>query len=448
MVLCRRFMATTALKWDCFIFHDEVDLLQCRLEELEPVIDRFVLVEARETFQGAPKPLHFAANAERFRPWLDRIVHVVLDRFDASGAREREAEQREGITRGLVGAALADWIFLSDVDEIPSAEAIGRFLALPEHAPLTVFEQRFHCFAVDWQHPEPWRGTLAARRIGVGSLQAMRDQRGSVPVFAGGGAHFSWIGGPAANMAKLMAFSHPELRVVAEPEVSAGAFLHEGRHVDGVPLTPVEVDATWPRYVRERRCPPSWFRPRKETPMMLSWNDVWPEVDATEGWLTEPEARRLFDLARSVPAPMLAVELGSYKGRSTIALGRGLDESDGGRLLCVDLWQMDGVDLLPAHQARISRAGLAHVVTRHRCDTALAARGADPGSVGLLFIDADHSYEAVRRDLEAWSPCVRSGGYVAFHDSWAPGPARVIAELPGWFAPCGVTDSLAVFRKG
>jgi predicted O-methyltransferase YrrM len=38
-------------------------------------------------------------------------------------------------------------------------------------------------------------------------------------------------------------------------------------------------------------------------------------------------------------------------------------------------------------------------------------------SIDFLFIDADHSYEAVKRDWEGWFPKVRKGGYVALHDS-------------------------------
>ena len=36
--------------------------------------------------------------------------------------------------------------------------------------------------------------------------------------------------------------------------------------------------------------------------------------------------------------------------------------------------------------------------------------------VDFLFIDGDHSYEGVKRDYELWSPLVRSGGLIAFHD--------------------------------
>lgn len=39
-----------------------------------------------------------------------------------------------------------------------------------------------------------------------------------------------------------------------------------------------------------------------------------------------------------------------------------------------------------------------------------------PGKLDFLFIDADHSYEGVRHDFEMYSPLVKSGGLVAFHD--------------------------------
>jgi cephalosporin hydroxylase len=38
------------------------------------------------------------------------------------------------------------------------------------------------------------------------------------------------------------------------------------------------------------------------------------------------------------------------------------------------------------------------------------------GSVDLLFIDGDHSYDGVRADFENYAPLVRPGGVIAFHD--------------------------------
>jgi predicted O-methyltransferase YrrM len=52
----------------------------------------------------------------------------------------------------------------------------------------------------------------------------------------------------------------------------------------------------------------------------------------------------------------------------------------------------------------------------HAAATVEAVRAAAGGPVDFLFLDGDHSYEGVRDDFEAYSPLVRPGGLVAFHD--------------------------------
>jgi hypothetical protein len=53
-------------------------------------------------------------------------------------------------------------------------------------------------------------------------------------------------------------------------------------------------------------------------------------------------------------------------------------------------------------------------------DSIDAATLVEDGSLDLVFIDADHSYEGVRKDIEAWSPKVRKGGVIAGHDYGHP----------------------------
>jgi Methyltransferase domain len=79
--------------------------------------------------------------------------------------------------------------------------------------------------------------------------------------------------------------------------------------------------------------------------------------------------------------------------------------------------------------------------------------------IDYLFIDGDHSYEAVKRDFDQWSGHVVAGGTLAFHDALMDAPwidesfgsARFVEELRagdgGWNMVEGV-DSLAVFRRG
>jgi hypothetical protein len=48
--------------YDCFIFFNELDLLEIRLNELNNVVDKFVIIEANKTFQNNHKPYYFEEN--------------------------------------------------------------------------------------------------------------------------------------------------------------------------------------------------------------------------------------------------------------------------------------------------------------------------------------------------------------------------------------------------
>ena len=56
--------------YDCFTFFNELDLLEIRLNELDLVVDKFVLVEANFTHQGKEKRLLFEENKNRFFKWV------------------------------------------------------------------------------------------------------------------------------------------------------------------------------------------------------------------------------------------------------------------------------------------------------------------------------------------------------------------------------------------
>lgn len=456
--------------WDCFLFHDELDLLEMRLTELSQIVHRFVLVESTKTFQGKPKPLVFQQHRERFALWMHRIVHVVVEPKEEGGDPwANEAEQREAIGRGLLFAAAHDVVLLSDVDEIPHPAKIAGLA--PREGEVVALEMRMHPFAVDWEHPRPWRGTLAARLRDITSFQKMRDQRDVTPsVVPDAGHHFTWLGEPGNHLSKLDSFAHTDLPAEVRASLEKDRFFSEGKHVDGVPLRPVAVDFTYPLSLQERRMPRRWYRqPKKEVsapmpapaPLSVSpnfnpyktstWAEVWPAIDSVEGWLTEKEARALYELARK-PDVHRIVELGSYKGRSAAALACGwIHNTHSGErppIWAVDLWKED--EALRYFKRRRDELGLTGAMYMARLHTAAAAfdwRAMNKEPLDLVFIDADHSYEGCRADFEAWAPLVRPGGFVAFHDNWAPGPSQVLRELPGWFQKISERDSLTVVQK-
>ena len=124
--------------FDCFTFFNELDLLEIRLNELDGVVDRFVIAEAELTHNGDPKPLYFHDNRERFAKFSDKIIHVIVTAADFSQAEMgntfqerawmRENIQRNAVSKGIksAGAKADDIVIVSDLDEIPCASAIHK----------------------------------------------------------------------------------------------------------------------------------------------------------------------------------------------------------------------------------------------------------------------------------------------------------------------------------
>lgn len=246
---------------DCFTFNDELDLLEMRLHELEGAVDYFVLVEAPVTFQGREKPLHFAEHRERFARWP--IVPVVADLSHCTGTWERENQQREFIAEGLnkVGLRGDDIVVLSDVDEL------WRPQALAEPDPFVVFEQTMYVHSLRWRHPKPWNGSTACRasilpELGANPFTTLRCTRlhDKPKRLSQGGWHFSWFGGPEAQLRKLYAFAHEELVGVIDDELTSGHFVRNGLHVDCTSLEPAGDNEPLPLWMQRRKGPLGWYR--------------------------------------------------------------------------------------------------------------------------------------------------------------------------------------------
>lgn len=254
--------------YDSFTFNDELDLLECRLTELDGIADRFILVEAT-TVQGdgRPKPLHYAENAERFAPWKDRIIHVIADDLPP-GADPwiREKRQRDWIARGLVDAEADDLLIFSDVDEIPAVPAVRQAIA---RGGGHLYNQRCLIFAVDWELPYMWQGTASLPVGSVrGSVASVRNFKSSFPLLQDGGWHMTWLGGTDGIRRKLDAHCHTEANEMIRRRLDAGTLYEKGIFWGGngpeedTQMAARDVDETWPRWIYERRCPETWFRPR------------------------------------------------------------------------------------------------------------------------------------------------------------------------------------------
>jgi len=152
---------------------------------------------------------------------------------------------------------------------------------------------------------------------------------------------------------------------------------------------------------------------------------VKPLIVDVPGWLTPEEGEALYELAKSCTGRGVIVEIGSWKGKSTICLGLGSRAGRGLRIVAVD----PHADYrFGDFKANVERAGIADLVTPVPSLSQDAAAGFDE-PIELLFVDGSHVEDDVRTDFDQWVPKVVDGGWVAFHDTtWTPGPRRVVGE--------------------
>ena len=133
--------------YDCFQFFNELDILKLRLHIMDPVVDRFVISEATETFSGNPKPLYYEENKEMFAEFAHKIIHVVVEDTPPGYTHDRDTFQKNAVGRGLKDCTDDDIIIFSDLDEIPNPEKVKEILQNFDSTKIYHFAQRmFYCY--------------------------------------------------------------------------------------------------------------------------------------------------------------------------------------------------------------------------------------------------------------------------------------------------------------
>src|SRR2546429_1111289 len=166
--------------------------------------------------------------------------------------------------------------------------------------------------------------------------------------------------------------------------------------------------------------------------------EAWERVRVAPGFLTEREARFLTLAAACTPGQGVILEIGSFKGKSTVGLASIAARYRLGKVVAVDPHTApSSTDPGLGGQASsfddfrhtLARAGLTDHVEVHRTfSRELATAWNRP--IRLLWIDGDHTYPGAKQDLDLFAPHLATGGVVALHDvlhNFA-GPIRVFVE--------------------
>jgi hypothetical protein len=157
-----------------------------------------------------------------------------------------------------------------------------------------------------------------------------------------------------------------------------------------------------------------------------------------DGWM---QPRELRWLAEHASTKTNILEVGSFLGRST----RALAENTKGKVVAVDTWNIsdipkgsrneaiESLDNKPVDyiydQFRTNMLGLDNVHVIRMKSTDAAKTIPDDLKFDMIFIDADHTYEGCKADIETWKPKLKDGGMICGHDYSWEGVGKALSEL-------------------
>ena len=204
---------------DGFIFYNELQVLNLKLEELYNVIDYFIIVEAKKTFTGKNKELYFQNNKKKYEKYSDKIIHIIIDDLPFNNCWDNEKFQRNCIDQGISKLNLNDndLIIISDCDEIADSETLLEIkktglnnvnsLKMDMYYYNITNKQIIHWFHTKILNYDMYKyNKRNCENIRIKPLLKEKN----IGILNRGGWHFSYFGGIDFIKNKLNNFSHQE----------------------------------------------------------------------------------------------------------------------------------------------------------------------------------------------------------------------------------------------
>ena len=214
---------------DCFMYFDEDLVLDLRLNILDAVVDKFVIVESKTDHSGNSKQLNF--DIKKFEKFSKKIEYLVVDnlpirrRFFSNSWRNRPSWLRENFQRNYLYEGYKnndenDLIMISDIDEIPDPKNISNFNPKEKYACFVQknFQQKLNLLNVT--NPN-WYGTKICVKKYLKSPQWLRDIKvkknfwkiykpDPPQLIYNGGWHFSFLKNSKNISKKIKSYAHQE----------------------------------------------------------------------------------------------------------------------------------------------------------------------------------------------------------------------------------------------
>lgn len=243
-------------------YNGERDILKLHLSCTDSWVDKYIIVEANQTFTGRPKILYFFRDNRMFKKWWRKIDYYVVNNWEdetlwslarnspnTKGAHhwQNEFYIKENIQKALkhTGVQDNDTLYIGDVDEIPEQYSGP----LPAKLKLTVY-----AYYLDNKSSEEFWGTYVAPYSYVKDKVLNHERsRTDIRTQDTHGHHFTSMGGLKEVQRKLNDSYTPESYNTAEVQQLLPQRHREGKDYLGRPFTFTHDQDAWPNYLKDNR---------------------------------------------------------------------------------------------------------------------------------------------------------------------------------------------------
>jgi beta-1,4-mannosyl-glycoprotein beta-1,4-N-acetylglucosaminyltransferase len=267
--------------FDSFIFFNELELLEMRLNILNNVIDYFILTESPWTVSGNQKPLYYEENKHLFEKFNHKIIHNVTKEIpndysdyiekkkyhtpmggnDLNGAPyssyhirfQRAIFNRDSSINGAVNFGIKDndIILTSDADEIINPLVLEDLSWFNPNNHYVCLQNAFY-YKLNYLYQNDWMGTRICtfKTLSDYSVDLLRNMHKDSYRIEQAGWHWSFFGDADNFRLKLSSYEHTENNIESNTS-NAEKKIDEG--VDPfdrpIQIKTVPIDETYPEYI-------------------------------------------------------------------------------------------------------------------------------------------------------------------------------------------------------
>jgi beta-1,4-mannosyl-glycoprotein beta-1,4-N-acetylglucosaminyltransferase len=237
--------------YDAILFFNELDILDIRLNLLDPYVDYFIISECDYTFSGLPKKFLFEENKERYSKFLHKIIHIknensnlidnipnvhdgrkveifneIIEKYNlikntaqtefGAGHWCRDYLHREYTKLGMYLCNDNDIIIYSDTDEIPNPKILLDIKNMDLDKKYCFYQDNNN-FYVNNISSTNWKGNIMTyykniKNISLNDLrkESRKEDSHDFAFIKDGGWHLSFMGDTNRIKEKIISYSHQE----------------------------------------------------------------------------------------------------------------------------------------------------------------------------------------------------------------------------------------------